>query len=64
MGLGHEESLGIVLWLADGRNISKYTTSRLDSLLVFGILGNILALRSGLSAMNTTTPSAPTGGPT
>jgi hypothetical protein len=44
MGLGHEESLRIILWLADGRNNSKYTPSRLCSLLVLGILGNILAL--------------------
>jgi hypothetical protein len=59
MGLGHKESLIIIPWLADGCNISKYTTPRLFSLLVLGILGNILALRFCLSTMNTTTPSAP-----
>jgi hypothetical protein len=58
MGLGHKESLRIILWLADGRNISKYKTPRLCSLLVLGILGNVLALRFGLSTMNTITPSA------
>jgi hypothetical protein len=63
MGLEHEESLRIILWLADRRNISKYTTSRLYDLIVFGILGNIPALRFGLSTMNTTTPSVPADGP-
>jgi hypothetical protein len=60
----HEESLGFFLRLSIRRNVCKYTTSRLLSLLMISIFGNILLLGLRFSTMNTPTPSATADGPT